>query len=144
MRVRVLRRHFFRFIWANLTLNTLRVVGKPELAKQAFFSKGFSEKELSEYFPRLQKESYWAFICMVFYFFNPMNWVSLFFKDKTPVLVLHPKEDQLIWPCESKITSGKYATKPVIVADRAHDMMLDTNWQDVADKIINWLEKEGL
>ena len=43
-----------------------------------------------------------------------------------------------------KKTAKAYNTKSEFFPDMAHDMMLESNWKNVADRIIGWLKDNGL
>jgi hypothetical protein len=34
-----------------------------------------------------------------------------------------------------------YGTQPVVLADMAHDVMLDTRWEEAAQALQRWLDK---
>jgi alpha-beta hydrolase superfamily lysophospholipase len=63
---------------------------------------------------------------------------------KTPVLVLGGTEDAIFSPAEVNATAHAYRTQPEIFPDMAHDMMLEPNWQNVAERILAWLEERKL
>lgn len=62
----------------------------------------------------------------------------------TPLLVLGTKDDVMVPPDEIKKAARIYNTEPVFFSGMGHDMMLDQGWQEVADRILNWLEELNL
>lgn len=56
-----------------------------------------------------------------------------------PILVIGAERDGMVSQAAVKASAQVYGTKPVLVADMAHAMMLETNWRDAADPILSWL-----
>lgn len=47
--------------------------------------------------------------------------------------------------CEKpKGTARRYGTEAVVFPNMAHDMMLEKDWQSVADRILQFLKERGL
>lgn len=114
------------------------LVTAPEVVRDAFFSDGFPEAEFARHFARVQTESYrMMFDVTVLHLPQPQ-------KVKTPLLVLAAENDRVFTVAEQKATARAYNTEAVIFPNMAHDMMLEKDWQQVADKIISWLETRGL
>jgi alpha-beta hydrolase superfamily lysophospholipase len=63
---------------------------------------------------------------------------------KTPMLVLAAEQDRVFSVAEEQATAQAYGTAAVVFPDMAHDMMLEANWQQVADWILGWLQESGL
>ena len=47
-------------------------------------------------------------------------------------------------PDEIEATAAAYGKKPEIFKGMAHDMMLEDDWQTVADRILEWLGEKGI
>ena len=47
----------------------------------------------------------------------------------------------MIKPSEIKATARAYNAQSEIIADVAHNSMLETRWQSVAERILVWLKK---
>ena len=107
----------------------------PKLAKKFLFSADADEKRIAEYVERFGKESYRAALEMIYNLPNPE-------KIKTPVLILGAENDALVAPNKIEKTARAYNADYKIFSATAHDMMLEKNWQTVADFIIQWLEKK--
>jgi pimeloyl-ACP methyl ester carboxylesterase len=63
---------------------------------------------------------------------------------QTPMLVLGAADDTSFRPSQIEATARAYHTQAIIFPNMAHGMMLEDGWQDVADKIISWLNEKGL
>lgn len=133
--LRILRRHPREFLRVNLSLSLYPLISTPELAREAFFSADMPDDTVNRYFPLLQDESYLAFLDMLgLSRVRPQ-------RIKTPVLVLGGANDTIFHVSEVEATARAYGTEAIIWPDMAHDMMLETGWQSVADRMIDWLQK---
>lgn len=136
--VRVAFRHPLAFLKANLAMSMYPVVRTPQLAREAFFSAGMSEEKVSGYYSRLQDESYRAYLDMMGLSLPRPKRV------KTPLLVLGAADDGIILPREVEATARAYDTRAEVFPNMAHDMMLEDGWRTVAERILGWLNKQGL
>lgn len=62
----------------------------------------------------------------------------------TPLLVLGAADDTLITADMVRRKARRYGTEAVIFPNMAHDMMLEKDWQSVADRILQFLKERGL
>jgi alpha-beta hydrolase superfamily lysophospholipase len=62
---------------------------------------------------------------------------------KVPMLVLGAANDTLLTIAEVALTAQTYRAEALILADMAHDMMLEPNWQAAADRMLSWLAEHG-
>ena len=136
--VRIGFRHPLAFMRANATLSMYPVVGTPELAREAFFSADMPEEKVRGYYSRLQDESYRAYLDMMGLSLPRPKRV------KTPMLVLGAADDGIIIPKEVEATAQAYGTKAEVFPGMAHDMMLEDGWRKVAQRILGWLDEQGL
>ncbi len=136
--LRIARRHPLRFAKMNFTFSLYPLVSTPHLTREAFFSASMPEETVQKYFARIQDESYLGFLDMV-----ALN-LPRPKRVKTPLLVLGAANDTLFHSYEIAATARAYNTQAVIFPDMAHDMMLEANWQAVADRIIGWLTEQGV
>jgi len=136
--LRIALRHPLAFAQANLTLSLYPLVASVELAREAFFSEDLSDAQVRAYAGRLQDESYLAFLDMLA--LNLPKPATV----KTPLLVLGGERDIIFRPEEIAATARAYNTQPGMIADVAHDMMLETRWQIVAERILAWLTQREL
>jgi len=106
----------------------------PERAKKFLFSADADDEKVSEYSRRFGKESYRAAMEMIYNLPNPK-------KVKTPLLVLGGANDAIIAPKKIEKTARAYNADCKIFPRMAHDLMLERDWQTVADFMINWLRR---
>ena len=135
--LRIARRRPFVFARVNLRLSLLPVIATPELAREAFFSADLPDEPLLVYWKLMQDESYRAFLDMVALDLPKPA------KVKTPLLVLGVARDNMLAPSQIEATARAYRTQSEIIPDVAHNSMLETRWQTVADRILVWL-KQGV
>lgn len=136
--LRITSRHPLVFLKANLTLSLYPVVGSLELSQEAFFSGDMEQVLVKEYFRQLQDESYRAFLDMMFFKLPKPEKVT------TDLLVLGAEKDAIFTMDEVKKTAAAYGVTPEFFKEMAHDMMLEKDWQKVADRIIFWLKEKGI
>jgi alpha-beta hydrolase superfamily lysophospholipase len=136
--LKVLVRHPIVFLKVNLTMRLAPVVATPDLAREALFTAEIPTEELNRHFARLQNDSYRAYLDMLLLNLPRPKRVS------TPILVLGAANDFLFSPAEVEATARAYGTQAEIFPAMAHDMMLEPGWQAVADRILAWLDAQGL
>jgi len=107
----------------------------PELAKKFLFSVDADDEKIAEYVRRFGSESYLANLEMMYNLPKPQL-------VKTPMLVVGAENDALIAPSKIEKTARVYNADCKIFPDTAHDLMLEKDWQTVADFMIQWLEKK--
>jgi len=136
--LRVAYNHPIAFLKANLTMSLIPVIKTPDMAKEMFFSADMSEEKLTTYFSRMQDESYRAFLdTLVLNLPRPE-------RVKTSMLVLGGDNDTVVYPSDNEATARAYGTKAEILPGLAHAMMLESGWQAVADRILEWLNEEEI
>jgi pimeloyl-ACP methyl ester carboxylesterase len=136
--LRVARRQPTSFLKANLTLSLYQVVGTPQLYKESHFSNGIPEQELAPYYNQVQDASYRAYLdMMVLNLPRPE-------KVKTPMLVLGTTDDYILTEKEVENTANSYNTDAAFFSGMGHAMMLDTGWEAVADRILEWLKEQDI
>lgn len=133
--LRIARRRPLAFAKVNLTFRLRPIIATPELAREAFFSADFPNKELITYWKQMQEESYMAFLDMIL-FDRPKP-----ARIKTPLLVLGAGRDNMLKPHQIEATARAYHTQAQIIPDVAHDSMLEHHWENVAGRILAWLKK---
>ena len=133
---RLARNHPWLFFKVNFTLSLLPFVATPEMAREMLFSQDMAEKDVLEYYGKLQDESYSCFLDMVA--FAPIRPRRV----KTPVLVMGAENDNVFYRRDIRKTGRAYNRKAVILPDTAHDIMLEKNWRKAAEIILAWLEAQ--
>ena len=136
--LRIMRRRPLIFAKINLTLNMAPMIASPGLAREAFFSADIPEEELRTYWKLMQNESYMALLDMVGLDLPKPE------KVRTPMLVMGAERDNMLKPAEIEATARAYGTRAVIVPDVAHNSMLETRWEGVASRMLEWLRTRGL
>ncbi len=136
--LRIARHHPWLFAKANLTMSLYPIVSTPKLAQEAFFSGEMPAEQAGRYFKMMGDESYFAFLDMLGLSLPKPNRIN------TPILVMGAEKDTIFTVDEVKKTAEIYGSEVVIFSNMAHDMMLESGWQDVADKILEWLNKLNL
>jgi alpha-beta hydrolase superfamily lysophospholipase len=136
--VRVFLRHPFTVLKVNLTMSMFPVVGTPRMAREGLFSTDMPEDKVTAYFAKLQDESYRAYLDML-----GLN-LPRPRQTETPMLVLGAANDTIISPKEVEATARAYGVEAEFFPGMAHDMMLEAGWQEVADRILVWLDTQGL
>ena len=131
-------RHPWPLLKSQLLLDYWPLIETPELAQDAFFSPQMSAAEIARHFTRLQPESLRVVFEMTLLNLPRPNRV------KTPMLVLAAENDRVFSVAEEQATAIAYGTEAVVFPDMAHDMMLEPNWQQVADRILDWLREHDL
>ncbi len=121
------------FVKVFLKRDVQIIYGTPQLVKKNLFSADFDDAKIAEYTKRLGKESFRAFWEVMYNLPNPK-------KVKTPMLVLGGENDIIVPPDEIEKTARAYNADFKIFPDTAHDLMLERNWQTVADFMIDWLK----
>lgn len=135
----VLTQHPLVFLNTNLKMSLFPVVNKPELAMEHFFSPDIPEAEFKEYFSKIQDESYLAFWDMLL-----LNLPHPKKVKGTPILLLGAENDRIFPRAQQERTARAYNTQAEFFPGMAHDMMVERDWQKVADRIIGWLGEKGL
>lgn len=118
-----------------LRLNLGGLVTKNRRTRWAFFSDDLPEEAVSEYTSLMNGESFKAFLSLL------VPRIKLNYHTKIPLFVLGAENDQIFTVKENHQTAKKYKAPVKIIQGMAHDMMLDTQHQQAADVILEWLEE---
>lgn len=136
--IRNARQHPWVFTKIVLKLNLLPLIATPQLARDAFFSDDLPEGKLVEYWKQMQNDSFMAFLDMLVLDLPKPARV------KTPLLILGAGRDNMIGSREIEATGRAYNTSTEIIADVAHNSMLELRWMTVAERILTWLNEHKL
>jgi len=122
-------------LMCTLTLSAYPLVNTPTKVKRHFFSDDMPDAQVKEYFPKLQNES-----LRILLDGGLLNKPQPRKVSGVPILVIAAENDRVFTVDEEKKTAQDYGTEAVIFPDMAHDVMLEADWQNVADHIIGWLD----
>ena len=131
------KRHPDVFLRTMFKLSPGAMVETPDLYKEIFFSDTLPDNRLMEYFGRLSEESFQVTLDMMGLDLPHPE------RIKTPILVVGAVSDRSVLPKEYEATAKRYHTQPVMF-NMNHNMMLEDDWQMVADCILDWLSKRNL
>jgi pimeloyl-ACP methyl ester carboxylesterase len=137
-------RHFARhyprvLVKANATMSLAPAVATPELARDLFFSASVPDVQVNLYQQRLQDESYRAYLDML-----ALDLVRTKHVNRVPTLVLGAEHDAIVTQRQIRRRAALYGAEVQIFPDMAHDMMLETGWQAVAERMERWLKDQEL
>ena len=110
----------------------------PRLARKWFYSAATPEADVARYAAMIGNESQRVALDTVRQ--NALRPERV----TTPFLVLGAALDACITESEVHDTARAYGTEPEIIAGIGHNMMLDTGWAAVAERIHSWLGGRGL
>lgn len=109
------------------------VYSSPELVKEAFFHPDISEAELQRHWYRLSDESYKSLSRTLDPFLLRPGQVN------APMLVVGAENDVVVPPKLVHKTAARYGQQAVILSSSYHDMMLDPNWEQCAERILEFI-----
>ena len=135
--LRTVRHHPGPFLKANVQLRLGPLVATPELARAFFFSPSLPQDDVVRYQRQLQDDSYLTFVDML-----GLDLVRRKRVRPTPMLVLGAENDAVFSQEEIRRTGRGYGAQTEIIPGIAHDMMLDTRWEAVAERIAQWLDDQ--
>ncbi|MBL8436749.1 MAG: alpha/beta hydrolase [Zoogloeaceae bacterium] len=119
-------------------LNALMGGGHPrvESLRDALFHQPIDEATLMDYYRRCQPESHRAVWDMTLF-----NLPHTHLMNKVPMLILGAEHDQLIPASLVTMTAHTYGQQAEIFPDMGHGMMLERDWEKVAQRLAEWLEQ---
>lgn len=135
--LRWIRSHPWHFAKLTVTGKSLPYVSTPELARERFFSPGTPEDVVRRYAGRLQEESARMGLDGLVKRPHPA-------RVRAPMLILGGTEDGAVTRDEVRATAVAYGTEAQFFPGMGHNLMLDTGWENVADRIDVWLGDRGL
>ncbi len=136
--LRQIRRHPWLMAGSAFTGRSLRLVAPPERAREAFFSPATSEADVIRHAARLQEECQRAILDVL------MLNIAKPKRITTPLLVLGAEHDGCITPKATRALARACGTDAEIFCGMGHDMMLESGWDAVAQRIHLWLGDRGL
>lgn len=121
------------FAVANARLDLGRLVRSPDQVRSRFFRPATPAPVVEACHARVQSESYAAFLDMLVLDRPKPRPVP------EPILVVGAQEDTIFGPDDVAATAAAWGTRPVMVPDLGHDVMLDEGWERVADLLADWI-----
>ena len=104
------------------------------MARDLLFAEDTPEADVDRFWPMLQRESYPAYLDMLFFVRARPQLVD------TPISIVSGSADRL-FPPPSHATLGRaYGVEPAMVEGAAHDLMLDPRWERTAELVAGALE----
>lgn len=132
------RRHPGAFARVNLQRRLYPMVETVARARDVLFSRETPAERVAELHPRLQDESYRAYLQMLFV---PVRRRPA---APCPVLVLGAAEDALIDTADVRATARFHGSEAEVLPGLGHDLMLEPRWEAAAGRVAAWLHRHGL
>ena len=120
------------------TLSMYPMISTQAMVHEAFFSQDMPEEQVAAYKVRMQDESFRSYLDELG--LNLMHAKRV----KTPLLVIGAEDDTVIPMKGIRATANAYHTPAVFFPHTAHDVMLESSWQAVADRILEFLNERGI
>ena len=139
--LRATLRYPLAMLKATVTMRAYPVIQTPEMARHWFFSPDLPDEQVRRYHARAQDESFRMIFDTALLALPHTKKIR---QSGTPLLVLGAENDKIFLQGEVRATARAYAVKAEFFPNMAHDMMLEKDWQAVADRIISWLDEQGL
>jgi pimeloyl-ACP methyl ester carboxylesterase len=127
--LRVATRQPLRFLQANLTLDLKTLVKRRDDAAALLLPAETAPDEVDRIWPRLQGESYLAFLDMLFFVRARPPLVS------APVAVITGSKDRLFSLKEERRLGRAYGVTPTVISGGAHDLMFGPYWEAAATAV---------
>jgi pimeloyl-ACP methyl ester carboxylesterase len=121
------------FLKANLQLSWKPVFKEKANARKVMFSEEYPEIKLDKVMAQMQEESFRLFLEM-----TALN-LPDYKKVKIPLLIIGGEKDYLIPEKATRKMAALYKTDPYIIKDAPHNIMMESGWEKVAEKISSFL-----
>jgi pimeloyl-ACP methyl ester carboxylesterase len=131
---RLAARHPLVSLQATLLLRLRPLVATRKLVRELFFSPDTPQELVDDTFGCLQDESYLTLLDPLVVWPRPH-------RVQAPVLVLGAERDGFFTAGEVHRTARAYRTRAEIYPGMGHNLMLDTGWPQVADRIHTWISE---
>jgi pimeloyl-ACP methyl ester carboxylesterase len=135
----IARRYPMDFVKVNVLMRLGPLVATPELARALLFSASMPDTQVNSYQQRLQDESYRAFLDML-----ALDLVRSEHVNRVPMLILGAEHDAIVSQRQIRRTAAVYGAEVEIFPGMGHDMMLEPDWQAVAERMESWLKAQRL
>jgi len=131
---RTIRRHPLKFLQANLRLDLAPLVDTRRMARSMLYDPDIDDATVERLHPRLQGESYLAYVDMLFVTRPRPPLV------RSPVAVVIGTEDRIFSVKEARRLAGAYGVKARVVEGAGHDLMMGPRWQRTASLVLEAIE----
>ena len=132
--LRFVRRHPLVILKANLLLSLRSFTRPASLVRELLFSPDTPQQIVDDCMAHLQNDSYPMFVSVLRLRWRPP-------RMPTPVLVLGAEHDGIFTTSEVERTAQAYGAEAQVFPGMGHDLMLDTGWQKVADRVGAWVRE---
>ena len=141
MLIRLALRHPWQAVKMHALWNISALFETPDLVRETLFSGDMPGEKLLVHFARIQHqhESYIAGLEATFFNLPRPHKVK-----PVPMLVLGAEHDAFFTRAETEATAAAYRTGAEFFPNMAHDMMLESEWRKVAERILAWLRENRL
>ena len=124
--MRTIRRHPLKFLEANLRLDLKPLVDTPRMARSMLYDPDIDPAEVDRLQPRLQGESYLAYLDMLFVTRPRPPLIH------TPIALVIGSEDRIFSVRDAERTAGAYGIEARVIRGAGHDLMLGPRWGEAA------------
>lgn len=132
---RVVRQDPAKLLACTLAFDLKPIVADASLARSLLYSRSPAEKDMDPFLYHLGSESYLAFLGMLFR--HPPRLPA-----GLPRFVLGAERDRLFPEKTVCATARRLGVEPRMVAGASHMLTVEHCWQDAADALLHWLERE--
>jgi pimeloyl-ACP methyl ester carboxylesterase len=122
------------FLKSNLLLSWKPIFADTRNSRKVMFSEDFPEDELETLLPKLQDESYLAFLDMLFMDLPDPK------KVHRSMLIVGAEKDYLVPISDTRKMAERYGVDPYIIPGAPHNFFLETGWEPVAEMILSYLQ----
>lgn len=130
----IFRHHPLLFLKLNLKMSLYTLLETEALAREFLFSADMPKEKLQRYHQQIQEESYLGFLDMLLLDLPKPKKVP-----QTPMIVVGGTDDAIFTVQEFEKTARAYNADIEIFPGMAHDVMLEAEWETVAERITGWL-----
>lgn len=113
--------------------------GSPSVMRDALFSSHIQHQTALAFLAKMGPESTRAMMDM---YGGDLPAIDM--PPSVPIHVLGASDDELIPSAFVRATARRFGTSPHILDDMGHLMMLDAEWTQAAESVLDWLHRNGL
>jgi pimeloyl-ACP methyl ester carboxylesterase len=125
------------FLISVLRMSWLPIMKHPDKLKRIIFREDFTEAQMAEVLPNMQEESFLAFLQMVFLRLPGIKSLPI------PTMIIGAEKDFLVSERDTRKMASFYKVTPHIIKGASHSFMLESGWEEVAEKINLFFQEHG-